>query len=186
MNVKSGFYFSTLGEVLKLRSIFHRPNKAVNENAAYGLVYSTYMKPNMHAGEPRRHFWFLKFGASCEEALATEKYDTPCILWVAKRPSYSKIQVEVMRQSGDREIITYPVWIQCDEKRLTVGVGGKKIMRVGRREFQFTDITLRNISRAAGREFIYRNGRPVIEVNDLKPLLYEEAKQKVLDFLSPI
>lgn len=175
MNVKSGFYFSTLGDVLKLRSIFHRPNVARNENAAFNIVYSTYMTPYMSGGEPRRHFWFLKLGKSLEASISREEMDTPVIVWKSVDKTYSKIQVEKLDPKEGRTITTYPVFIGLDEKRLTVAFGGKIIMRVSRRELQFSDITLRNISRAAGREFIFRKGLPVVPVDGDTAVIFQSA-----------
>lgn len=183
MNVTSGYYFSTLGEVMKLRSVFYRPNKAAHKNAAFGIVYSTYLTPFLPAGEVRRNFWFLKFGSSLEAAIVTEAWDTPCIIWKSSRPGYHKIQVEMLNQEEGRPVTTYPIYIQIDT-RLTIAFGYKKIMRVPMWHFQFSDITLRNISRAAGEEKYYLNGEPfkIEQIEELR----QPANNLLADFLSEI
>ena len=170
---------------MKLRSVFHRPNKAAHENAAFGIVYSTYLTSFLPGGEARRNFWFLKFGSSLEGAIVIEAWDTPCIIWKSSRPGYHKIQVEKLNQEEGRPVTTYPVYIQLDT-RLTIAFGYKKIMRLPIVNFQFTDITLRNISRAAGKEYIYREGVPVEEVTTDLPVIFEFATDKIGDFLSEI
>lgn len=185
MNVNSGFFFATLGEVMKLRSIFPRPNVARHENAAFNVVYSSYMSSHMPGGEARLHFWFLKFGSSLEEAIITEEWDTPCILWKSVDKGYSKIQVEKLRMQENKPVTTYPVRIEL-RSRITVAIGGKTLMRVPVHYFQLSDITLRNISRAAGAEYIYHHGQPVIPVGDVAPISFTPATNTVGDFLSEI
>lgn len=185
MNVTSGFFFATLGDVMKLRSIFPRPNVARHENAAFNVVYSSYISSHMPGGEARRHFWFLKFGSSLEEALTIEAWDTPCIIWKSVDKGYSKIQVEKMIMQENKPVTTYPVRIALDT-RLTVCIGGKTLMRVPVHYFQLSDITLRNISRAAGREYIYYNGQPTEPVSHVAPIQYTPVTYAVADFMGPI
>lgn len=151
------YYFTTLREVKKLRTIFTKKNYVADQKeAAYGIVWSAEMG-RMPGGQSRLP-WFLKLDKNLEYA----HDDTPVIMWLAKETGkYRKIQVVGLSDHDGREL--YSVNICLTEKSITVKVGTKKLLRERRSNFRFTDITLRNISRVAWNmeESRFENGIPV-------------------------
>lgn len=142
-----------------MRAVFVRPNKAVSENAAYDIVYSTYMAPRRDGKEPV--YKFLKFHKNLETDICLENWDTPVIIWRAVTERYYKIMVAKLH--GEREgRKLHPVKMFLT-RRVTIQIGDRRLMRCPLDDFTFSDITLRNISRVAENieEHYYENGDPV-------------------------